>query len=139
MTYRARILCSLVLLPGLLVGCGEVVYDDDVQPLFTASCASSLCHDGDVDDPDLGEDLNLTAGASYAAIVGVSAAQATDLNLIEPGDVEASYLWHKLNDTHETVGGEGECMPYLLCTSMTEKELKTIENWIADGALEVPE
>jgi len=92
-----------------------------------------------VDDPDLGEELNLTAGASYAAIVGVAAAQAPDLNLVEPGDLQASYLWHKLNDTHENVGGEGECMPYLLCTSMTQKELDTIEDWIADGALEAPE
>ena len=139
MTYRARVLCPPVLLCSLFAGCGEVVYDDDVQPIFTASCASSLCHDGDVDDPDLGEELNLTAGASYAAIVGVSAAQAPDLNLVEPGDVEGSYLWHKLADTHEAVGGEGECMPYLLCASMTEKELTTIESWIADGALEVPE
>ena len=138
MAYRPFTLSVPLLLCSLLAGCGEVAYDDDVQPIFTASCANSLCHDGDVDDPDLGEELNLSEGVSYAAIVGVSAAQAPDLSLVAPGDLEASYLWHKLNNTHEDVGGEGECMPYLLCASMTDKELKTIENWIADGALEAP-
>ena len=138
MLNHCRNVWSPVLFSCLLAGCGEVAYEDDVQPIFTASCANSLCHDGDVDDPDVGEELNLTAGASYAAIVGVASAQLPEMNLVEPGDPDASYLWHKLNDTQDDVGGDGGCMPYLLCASLTDKELQTVEDWIADGALETP-
>ena len=139
MTRHPATLCTLLTLCTVLAACGDVVYADDIQPIWTASCANSLCHDGEVDDPDLGEELNLSAGVSYGALVGVAAAQVPDLNLVEPGDADASYLWHKLNNTHEQVGGEGGCMPYLLCTSLTQKQLDSIESWIVAGALEAPQ
>lgn len=52
---------------------------------------------------------------------------------IDPGDVENSYVWHKVVDTHEEVGGDGERMPLDLAP-LTEDELALLEDWIEAGA-----
>jgi len=67
-----------------------------------------------------------------------------ELNLIEPGDPEASYLWHKLCGTHLDVGGEGEAMPRAFSFSegsgtvwnypLDRADLELIELWIEEGA-----
>ena len=64
--------------------------------------------------------------------------QATDLAFIEPGDVEASYLWHKINGTQAMAGGGGLDMPKTRMgedpTVMTPAQLDTIRMWIEGGA-----
>ena len=94
---------------GLLVGCApsgpstfeEGVTFDDVRPVFQTWCAS--CHLGDTARGDL-------SLSDAAALVEVAHPE-TGLDLVAPGDLEGSYLWHKLMDTHGEVGGAGAMMP----------------------------
>jgi hypothetical protein len=68
----------------------------------------------------------------YTALVGAKSSQS-DLPLVTPGDVDASYLYHKLLGTHLAVGGEGESMPYQR-DLLVREELSIIEQWISRGA-----
>ena len=52
----------------------------------------------------------MSLGAFTGDTVGV-ASRGSDLNRIEPGDHEASYLWNKINGTQGDVGGGGGQMP----------------------------
>jgi hypothetical protein len=87
----------------------------DVSPILS-SCTG--CH---------GNSGGLTI--NYNNIVGVTDS-GTGLSYIEPGSIQNSYLWHKINGTQSTVGGSGSKMGNLNST-----QLLTIENWIKAGAL----
>ncbi len=54
---------------------------------------------------------------------------------VEPGSPEDSYLWHKINGTHESVGGTGGQMP-LNETPLDTATLTVIETWIREGCPE---
>ncbi len=95
----------------------------DVQPIWDAKCTP--CH-----IVTSSGNLNITEG--HSAQVGVPSTQATDLNLIEPGDPSKSYTWLKLQDTHDDAGGFGSAMPQ--GGSLSSDELATIETWILEGA-----
>lgn len=97
---------------------------EDIQPIWTATC--SPCHISD----DAGG-LSLTA-PGYDDIVDVAAVQS-DLDLVEPEDTDASYLWHKLAGTQSSVGGSGVKMP--ASGSIDTDDLDAIESWITAGAL----
>lgn len=56
--------------------------------------------------------------------------QAPALSRIEPGSLERSYLWRKLEGTHKEIGGYGELIPVALKPDQTEK----IRVWILEGA-----
>lgn len=74
-----------------------------VQALFTASCQP--CHTAGAATGGINLD-------SVGDVVGAPSTQADDMNLIEPGDRENSYIWRKLNGTHTDVpGGSGQIMP----------------------------
>ena len=64
--------------------------------------------------------------------MGVASSQS-DLLLVAPGDVEASYLQHKLLGSHLSVGGEGDTMPYQRDLLVAE-DIQAFEQWIAQGA-----
>ena len=111
---------------------GEVVsLSEDVQPLFTFSCAVAGCHDratasggqvleeGSLFDADTG-------------IVGV-ASQGSLLLRVEPFDSQASYLIHKLQGTQLDVGGEGDQMP-LFGIPFDDEMIQVIRDWIDEGA-----
>lgn len=90
--------------------------------VFNPSCAIGGCHDGS-------ESPNLSEGVAYNSIVNRGSSQS-NLNLIEPGDPDNSYLYRKL------VGGNisGGIMPRgqnRLSTAITD----SIKVWIEDGAL----
>ena len=68
----------------------------------------------------------------HAELVGVASSQS-ELLLVAPGDIEASYLYHKLVGSHLSVGGEGDSMPYQRALLETE-DIKAFEQWIAQGA-----
>ncbi len=53
---------------------------------------------------------------------------------VTPGNLEESYLWQKLNDTHESVGGSGNWMP--IGNPLDERRLAIVRRWIEGGALE---
>ena len=100
----------------------------DIQPIFDANCTSG-CHEvgGSAEG-----DLILDADLSYLTTVGVESGQAP-MNIIEPGDSDASYLWHKLNDTHAAVGGSGTRMPRGN-PPLSADDLDIIQTWIDEGA-----
>lgn len=69
---------------------------------------------------------------SYMNLVGVKS-DDTALNRIEPGDPDASYLWHKILGTQGDVGGAGQAMP-LGGSPLPQDIVDLIEEWIVAGA-----
>jgi hypothetical protein len=62
-----------------------------------------------------------------------SSLQASPLPLVTPGDLEASYLWRKVEGSHLTVGGLGEPMP-LGRAALTQAQTDLLRRWIEGGA-----
>lgn len=96
--------------------------------IFDNSCAFSTCHG----DGGGAQGLSLTDGSSYAELVGVAAEQVLDLNLVEPGDHENSYLWKKCAPTDDVVAA---AMPEG-ADGLDPEQLARLESWIDNGALD---
>lgn len=92
-------------------------HDQDIQPVWDVNCVQ--CHANFMD--------------GYEAMVRVQTGQA-DMNRIEPGDLDNSYVWRKLNDTHRDVGGTGNPMPPAPFGALGDEDLGMIETWILEGA-----
>jgi CHRD domain len=107
----------------------EISFAKEIQPIFAANCALAGCHAGN--SPQQG--MNLAAGQAFANIVGVKSKEAPDLNRVQPGDPQKSYLWHKINGTQGTVGGSGARMP-LAKAPLPDDQLAKIRQWIEQGA-----
>ncbi|MDH3496849.1 MAG: hypothetical protein OER21_08810 [Gemmatimonadota bacterium] len=107
----------------------SVTLSADVQPILTANCALSNCHAGT--RPVL--DQNLSAGLTFSNTVNVPAQQVPALRRVRPFLPDSSYLVHKIQGTHATVGGSGGRMP-LGGVPLTSAEIQTIRSWIAAGA-----
>ncbi len=100
--------------------------------IFVPRCATSACHSGS--PPANGLPVSLDQGAGWREMVGVQAIGAPGLNVVEPGNPDASYLVHKLRNTAGQVGGSPEgLMPP--DGELDEAEKAAIEAWIANGAL----
>jgi hypothetical protein len=115
-------------------GMTDLSHAADIQPIWDEHCLEA-CHEP---DGEWGFLLDMTDG--YAALVNVPAPQFMSLDHVEPGDPDASYLWHKINNTQASVGGSGLPMPKaragMSATVLTADQLATIEEWIAGGAPE---
>jgi hypothetical protein len=126
MNSRELRLAGLVL---VLAGCESSQpgpgFEQRVVPILNRHCV--MCH---MVDGAQGE-LSLYP-QPHAALVGTASTQS-DLLLVAPGDVEGSYLYHKLVDTHLRVGGEGASMPYQR-ELLQKQDIDVIEQWIAQGA-----
>jgi mono/diheme cytochrome c family protein len=126
MNSRELRLAGLVL---VLAGCESSQpgpgFEQRVVPILNRHCV--MCH---MVDGAQGE-LSLYP-QPHAALVGTASTQS-DLLLVAPGDVEGSYLYHKLVDTHLRVGGEGDSMPYQRDLLQTA-DIDVIEQWIVQGA-----
>lgn len=110
-----------------------------------ASCHGSAAEAGLQFEP--GKDLR-------SALVGVRACEAPELNLVEPGVPERSWLWIKLTATMSSsvtgdlkadpawgaagkncgANGFGKRMPRVSPYSLSTDELDTIRAWIEAGA-----
>lgn len=104
---------------------GGMSHDAHIQPIWDAKCGST-CHLGSSAQGS----LSLVDG--YAAIVNVPSDDVPAMALVSPGDLEASYLWHKLQGTHLDVGGSGIPMPKQLQLGTMERDI--IGAWISGGA-----
>ncbi len=94
--------------------------------IFTPSCAFSGCHGGG----SPAEGMNLTAATAYVNIVNVRSSQQGNLDRIEPGDPEASYLYLKV------IGGpsiSGVRMPRS-GPALSQQLLDLLRDWIERGA-----
>ena len=96
-------------------------------------CTQAVCHGSSAQGG-----LNLTADVAYANIFQKKAL-GSDLNLIEPGDEEQSYLWLKLAAaTYPDQYGShivGAPMPNGL-PALSEDEILLLRRWIYAGAPE---
>jgi hypothetical protein len=115
---------------GAMAGAGaapgmDVSFAGTVQPLFDLACN---CHQSD----PLMAPFSLKAGEAYDNIVGVPSMQLPTMNLVAPGKLNDSYLWHKVNGTQLEVGGSGGRMP--LTIPLSDDEAAILERWIAAGA-----
>jgi mono/diheme cytochrome c family protein len=98
-----------------------------VQRIFDVHCVQ--CHDS---GEPLGEQ-NLEPDAAYFSLVHVPATGLPTMRRVDPGSPDGSYLLHKVSGTHTKVGGTGEQMPQ--GGRLTDEEIQTIRDWIAQGAL----
>lgn len=98
---------------------------DEIEPIFTASCALVNCHVGDG-----AGGLNLEPGRAFDELINVHSAQVDGL-LVVPGAPEQSYLFEKVsNDTPR----QGDRMP--IGNALDPLDVEAIRQWIAGGALE---
>ncbi len=93
--------------------------------VFSVSCALSGCHSGA--SPTGG--MNLTAGVAYGNIVRVPSTERADLNRIEPGDPDRSYMVKKLRGDPDIVGSP---MPLIGSISAAQRQL--VIDWVRRGA-----
>lgn len=110
----------------------DAVVDDpsfaaDLQPIFTARCATSSCHSLAVHQAG----LVLVPGHAYDSLVGIPARLAPGLARVEPGAPDVSFLMVVLSDTADRFGVPR--MP-LGQRPLTANQIATIRNWIARGA-----
>ncbi len=124
---------------GVKKDSGGVSYTDVQKTVFSASCGGfPTCHL----DPKrpFGGGLDLTEGHSYAHLVNIPAAIAPTKKLVEPGNVDDSFLWQKLTnriDGAPTGGPEGNPMPFKEAGNWTlppANQLNLVRAWIAEGA-----
>ena len=101
-------------------------HDADIQPIWDSSCSG--CHTGG------GSSGGMALDDGYTATVGVPSGELSTMNRVEAGDIDNSYLWHKLEGTHEDVGGSGAQMPK--GSTLDADSLATIKAWIEGGALQ---
>lgn len=98
-------------------------FGNDVQPILDANCS---CH-FDAAPADL------SFADAHENLVSVASTEAAGLARVEPGSPDDSYLWHKVNGTHASVGGSGDPMP-APSGGLDAGSLATIEAWISGGA-----
>jgi hypothetical protein len=75
--------------------------------------------------------LNLTHDAAYDQIVNVTAGQVPSLRYVTPGNVEASYLVHKIEGRPGIVGSR---MPRNGPPYLTDGQILILKRWIELGA-----
>jgi uncharacterized protein (TIGR03118 family) len=97
--------------------------------VFTPLCSG--CHNGS--NPPAGAlpgSQNLTAGNSFAALVGVASHEQPALMRVKPGDPDNSYLIQKLEGA---AGISGSRMP-LGGPFLDQATIDQVKSWIASGA-----
>ena len=102
--------------------------DADIQAIAEASCGEN-CHTAGSASGGLALD------DFHASTVGVPSEDIPEMSLVEPADLDNSYLWLKLEGTHVEAGGDGSAMP--LGPALSDDDLGAIQAWIEDGAPEL--
>ena len=138
-------LLRMIVLASLLAFCGcgpapePVTFTEVRDDLLLLSCALSSCHGTGTGDLTLDAE---DPGAVYAALVGVASSERPELNLVEPGDPDNSYLVMKLEQaeavTAPGTGTEVEQLdpvppPFSLLGSDPDM-VDRVRAWIEDGA-----
>jgi hypothetical protein len=102
------------------------VFSDIQAQIFTPTCASSSCHGGGA--PAAG--LNLTAGNSYAALVGIASTEDANIMRVVPFDAANSYLMQVLDGT----AASGTVMPP--SGMLPQTNIDAVRTWINNGAMD---
>lgn len=93
--------------------------------VFTPTCAVLGCHDAFGNQSQ----LNLTRGTSHGQIVGRPSVQASNLNRVQPGQPDLSYLYRKILGT----GITGDRMPQG-GQPLSDAQKNLVRDWIRRGA-----
>lgn len=93
--------------------------------VFTPSCATASCHSG-ANPPG---NLNLEEANSYAMLVGIASDQDPNVQRVNPGNPDISYLVQKLEGT-----AGGQQMPPN--NALPQPDIDVIRQWITDGAID---
>jgi len=109
-----------------LVDTVSIRFSQQVQPLFTAKCATSSCHAGT--SPAKG--LNLESGKAYNALVGATSKQCSTMPLVTGGDIYKSYILQKLSGNGTCFTGQQMPPP----GPLTSANFKIISDWVKEGA-----
>lgn len=96
------------------------------ENVFDVSCAYSGCHDGDAINAGEAR-LTMTKGFTVAETVNIRSIQNLELDLIVPGDADASYLMKKMKNI-DLAFGSGS-MPWL-SPVLSQDKLDAVETWI---------
>lgn len=99
----------------------EPTWDGGVASMLETRCGP--CHTG----YDFG-DLAVTDPSDL-----IDVPSSVGMPLVSPGSTADSYIWHKVHDTHLSVGGTGDRMP-LDVAPLTPDEMQLLADWITDGA-----
>lgn len=118
----------------------EITFKVIQDQILTPSCALSGCHQSTTDGSFQQHKLLLSDGNSYQNLinkvpVNISAANAKML-LVQPGDAEKSFLFHKINcDSyiHKSAINFGKQMP-LGGGVITKGQVELVKRWINTGA-----
>lgn len=102
----------------------DPLFSQDIQPVFTNSCAVSNCHNASAQ-----AGLVLLQGQAYNNIVNVNSTQDPSKKRVEPGNADNSYLVIKI-EGRQTTGGR---MP-LGGGALSNTQIQNIKNWINRGA-----
>jgi hypothetical protein len=98
-----------------------------------ATSASGGCHQA----APFGANLNLTSGQAYGYLLHAPSNSSPGKWRVEPGDLAASFLWHKLTNTIATDNSEGVPMPRDSSdrwAPLTDAQLAAVRCWITSGA-----
>lgn len=98
----------------------------ELEPVITDNCVTG-CHEPGGEDSS----LDLSDGPYYALYM-VASDQST-IYLVDPGDHESSYLWHKLRGSQGSVGGGGSRMPRG-ADPLDPSFIDDLADWIDQGA-----
>jgi hypothetical protein len=93
------------------------------EEIFTPSCAQVGCHGGS--RPAFG--LDLFPGTAFDSIVGVPSAENPGLDLVEPGDPDASYIVGKLFRPWWDPHPVGQAR-------LSNASMQRLRQWIEEGA-----
>jgi len=99
-------------------------FSQDIQPIFTNSCAVSNCHNATAQ-----AGLVLLQGQAYNNIVNVNSTQDPSKRRVEPENADNSYLVIKI-EGRQNIGGR---MP-LGGAALSNTQIQNIKNWINRGA-----
>jgi len=140
MLKKVILLCfSILMSVALITNCGkddedsatptgpttqELSLATEIQPIFTASCATSMCHKG----AGASAGLNLEQGQAHANLVGVPSQQDASKQRVKAGDAANSYLIIKI-EGRQTVGNR---MPP--SRALSSDQIAAIKKWIDQGA-----
>lgn len=104
--------------------------------VFAPSCGlSDSCHRGRAAQEEL---KTQTAEESFTHMVNVPSKQMPQLDIVEPGDPDRSYLMNKIlgvgMSEFASNGDEGLIMPYGQVEPLCQVKIDAIRQWIEDGA-----
>jgi len=119
-------LFSLVLICAVSVAHAQVTsFEKDVLPILNNYCV--MCHLPGAEQGGLG-----LYPDAWVRLVGKPSAQSP-LLLVEPGSPDRSYLYIKLIESGESVGGSGLLMP-IQQPPLDQHQIAMIRLWIEQGA-----